>query len=135
MVLNQYILPNRVSSPLLSLFYNSRANSHNAAIVTTRSIPYSEFGAEEVRVTAPMMCPKEDGEGSILLGIWQTTEKHLLDIHQTLEHIVASSIVKHFDQQHIFFELQHGFREKRSVYLLVQSRSILIIISGGWVGG
>ena len=33
---------------------------------------------------------------------------------KTLEHIVASSIVKHFDQQHIFFELQHGFREKRS---------------------
>ena len=33
---------------------------------------------------------------------------------KTLEHIVASSIVKRFDQQHIFFELQHGFREKRS---------------------
>ena len=34
---------------------------------------------------------------------------------KTLEHIVASSIVKHFDQQHIFFELQHGFREKDPV--------------------
>ena len=33
---------------------------------------------------------------------------------KTLEHIVASSIVKHYDQQHIFLGLQHNFREKRS---------------------
>ena len=32
---------------------------------------------------------------------------------KTLEHIVASSIVKNFEQQRIFFELHHGFREKR----------------------
>ena len=33
---------------------------------------------------------------------------------KTLEHIVASSIVKHFTKHDLFYELQHGFREKRS---------------------
>ena len=31
-----------------------------------------------------------------------------------LEHIVASSLVKHFTELVIFYEMQHGFREKRS---------------------
>ena len=31
-----------------------------------------------------------------------------------LEHIVASSLVKHFTELDIFYEMQHGFREKRS---------------------
>ena len=31
-----------------------------------------------------------------------------------LEHIVASSLAKHFTEQDIFYEMQHGFREKRS---------------------
>ena len=31
-----------------------------------------------------------------------------------LEHIVASSLVKHFAELDIFYEMQHGFREKRS---------------------
>ena len=30
------------------------------------------------------------------------------------EHIVASSISKHFTELNIFYELQHGFRERRS---------------------
>ena len=33
---------------------------------------------------------------------------------KTLEHIIASSIVKHFTKLNIFYHLQHGFREKRS---------------------
>ena len=33
---------------------------------------------------------------------------------KTLEHIVASSITKHFTLHNLFYELQHGFREKRS---------------------
>ena len=33
---------------------------------------------------------------------------------KTLEHIVASSITKHLSKLNIFYELQHGFREKRS---------------------
>ena len=33
---------------------------------------------------------------------------------KTLEHIIASSIVKHLKELGIFYELQHGFREKRS---------------------
>ena len=33
---------------------------------------------------------------------------------KVLEHVVASGISKHFTDQHILFELQHGFREKRS---------------------
>ena len=33
---------------------------------------------------------------------------------KTLEHIVASSLVKHFTELNIFCEMQHGFREKRS---------------------
>ena len=33
---------------------------------------------------------------------------------KTLEHIIASSIVKHFGKLGLFYELQHGFREKRS---------------------
>ena len=32
----------------------------------------------------------------------------------SLEHIVASSITKHLSKLNIFYELQHGFREKRS---------------------
>ena len=31
-----------------------------------------------------------------------------------LEHIVASSLTKHLANSNILFELQHGFREKRS---------------------
>ena len=33
---------------------------------------------------------------------------------KVLEHVVASGISKHFPDQNILFELQHGFREKRS---------------------
>ena len=33
---------------------------------------------------------------------------------KNLEHIVASSLVKHFTELNIFCEMQHGFREKRS---------------------
>lgn len=33
---------------------------------------------------------------------------------KTLEHIVSSSIAKHFTRSNLFYELQHGFREKRS---------------------
>ena len=33
---------------------------------------------------------------------------------KVLEHVVASTISKHFTEQNILFELQHGFREKRS---------------------
>ena len=33
---------------------------------------------------------------------------------KTLEHIVASSVTKHLSKLNIFYELQHGFREKRS---------------------
>ena len=33
---------------------------------------------------------------------------------KTLEHIIASSITKHFTNLGIFYDLQHGFREKRS---------------------
>ena len=33
---------------------------------------------------------------------------------KTLEHIVSSSITKHFTTSNLFYELQHGFREKRS---------------------
>jgi len=33
---------------------------------------------------------------------------------KTLDHIVASSITKHLSKLNIFYELQHGFREKRS---------------------
>ena len=33
---------------------------------------------------------------------------------KTLEHIVASSTTKHLSKLNIFYELQHGFREKRS---------------------
>ena len=33
---------------------------------------------------------------------------------KTLEHIVASSITKHLSKLNIFYELQHGFREKSS---------------------
>ena len=32
----------------------------------------------------------------------------------SLEHIVASSITKHLSKLNIFYELQHGVREKRS---------------------
>ena len=31
-----------------------------------------------------------------------------------LEHIVASSVAKHFTELDILYDLQHGFREKRS---------------------
>ena len=33
---------------------------------------------------------------------------------KTLEHVIASSITKHFTQLGIFYDLQHGFRGKRS---------------------
>ena len=33
---------------------------------------------------------------------------------KTLQHIVASSITKHLSKLNIFYELQHGVREKRS---------------------
>jgi len=33
---------------------------------------------------------------------------------KTLKHIVASSITKHLSKLNIFYELQHGFREKPS---------------------
>ena len=33
---------------------------------------------------------------------------------KVLEHVVASSISRHFTEQNILFDLQHGFREKRS---------------------
>ena len=33
---------------------------------------------------------------------------------EVLEHLVASSISKHFTSQNILYDLQHGFREKRS---------------------
>ncbi|XP_060608341.1 uncharacterized protein LOC132760373 [Ruditapes philippinarum] len=32
---------------------------------------------------------------------------------KTLEHIVSSSITKHFTRSNLFYELQHGFREKK----------------------
>ena len=33
---------------------------------------------------------------------------------KVLEHIVASSLSKHFTELNIHYELQHGFRERRS---------------------
>ena len=33
---------------------------------------------------------------------------------KTLEHIVASSLSSHFNSNHILYDLQHGFRERRS---------------------
>ena len=33
---------------------------------------------------------------------------------KVLEHIVASSVTKHFTELDILYDLQHGFREKRS---------------------
>ena len=33
---------------------------------------------------------------------------------KVLEHILASNIVKHLNEQGILYELQHGIREKRS---------------------
>ena len=33
---------------------------------------------------------------------------------KVLEHIVASNLTKHLANSNILFELQHGFREKRS---------------------
>ena len=33
---------------------------------------------------------------------------------KVLEHIVASNLIKHLTNSNILFELQHGFREKRS---------------------
>ena len=33
---------------------------------------------------------------------------------KTMEHIVASSLTKHFNQNDILYDLQHGFRERRS---------------------
>ena len=33
---------------------------------------------------------------------------------KVLEHIVASSLSKHFSDLNILYELQHGFRERRS---------------------
>ena len=33
---------------------------------------------------------------------------------KVLEHIVASSLSKHFIELNILYELQHGFRERRS---------------------
>ena len=35
-------------------------------------------------------------------------------ICKTLEHIVTSNLVKHFTSNNILYDLQHGFREKRS---------------------
>ena len=34
-----------------------------------------------------------------------------------LEHIVTSTVVKHLDQNKILYDLQHGFRAKRSGYI------------------
>ena len=31
-----------------------------------------------------------------------------------MEHIITSQLVKHFNKHNILYELQHGFREKRS---------------------
>ena len=31
-----------------------------------------------------------------------------------LEHIVASNVVKHMDSNNLMYDLQHGFRERRS---------------------
>lgn len=42
---------------------------------------------------------------------------------KTLEHIVSSSITKHFTRSNLFYELQHGFREKRSC----QSQLLMLI--------
>ena len=33
---------------------------------------------------------------------------------KTMEHIIASNLCKHFNQHNILYDLQHGFREKRS---------------------
>ena len=33
---------------------------------------------------------------------------------KVLEHIVASNLTKHLGNSNVLFELQHGFREKRS---------------------
>ena len=35
-------------------------------------------------------------------------------LFKVLKHILASNIVKHLDGQSILYDLQHGFREKRS---------------------
>ena len=35
-------------------------------------------------------------------------------LYKVLEHIVASSLSKHFTELNILYELQHGFRERRS---------------------
>ena len=33
---------------------------------------------------------------------------------KTMEHIIASTLTKHFNQHNILYDLQHGFRERRS---------------------
>ena len=33
---------------------------------------------------------------------------------KTMEHIIASNLAKHFSQNNILYDLQHGFRERRS---------------------
>ena len=50
-------------------------------------------------------------------------------ICKTLEHIVASSIRKHLSKLNIFYELQHGFREKRSALVNPSSSCWSMIFS------
>lgn len=46
---------------------------------------------------------------------------------KVLEHVLASNIVKHLDEQGVLYDLQHGFREKRScetqLVMLVEDRT------------
>ena len=44
----------------------------------------------------------------------QTTISLTCVLCKVLEHIVASSVAEHFTELDILYDLQHGFREKRS---------------------
>ena len=53
---------------------------------------------------------------------------YLPDVHKVLEHILASNIVRHLNEQGLLYDPHHGFREKRSC----ETQLIMLVEDLAW---
>ena len=79
-------------------------------IIFDRSLQTGELPADWVKANVMPVFKKGDKS---LASNYRTISLTCI-LCKVLEHILASNIVKHLDGQGLMYDLQHGFREKRS---------------------
>ena len=81
-------------------------------VIFTRSFETGKLPADWCRVNVTPLFKK--GEKSLAASYYTVRSPLLCILCKVLEHIIASNLVKHLDGRGLMYDLQHGFRERRS---------------------